>query len=339
MHITFILKASTKIGFGHLVRSRSLANAMFELLHPDDSLNFYLIGDKNLDSLLPDDKYNIKIFESEEEFRSDVDTKTLDGVVLFDLLSVQDELFDVTKLAKWRISISPIFSHLGKVDTFIHRTQYLPIQDSIEDVEIIKGLEYSIIQQGCRQIDAANFKRHLDEPRLSIAISMGGGDAANKTLKLIKKLNELKDDYTIWVMLGEGYRHSYDALIDESKNSHHEIILAKTNESMWRVLGLVSILIAPGGVTSYEAAYAGLPSLNIVENERQYALVRELFEEGVSLQLDGLEDARLITHIADLNGNRKKLFNMHIQSKGLIDGRAAERIYELIVNRRRKLHA
>ena len=36
-------------------------------------------------------------------------------------------------------------------------------------------------------------------------------------------------------------------------------ILAKTNRSMWRVLGNCSLAILAGGVTSYEAAFAGCP--------------------------------------------------------------------------------
>ena len=241
-------------------------------------------------------------------------------------------MFDLTRSANWRLSISPIFSHLDKVDTVIHRSKYF--EQDLAHAKLIKGLEFAIIQSGCRQIDrGVRSNGNISEQRLSLAVSMGGGDAANKTLQVIKRLNEIEGHFTIWAMLGEGYKHSYDDLIEESKQSRHEIILAKTNESMWRVLSLASMLILPGGVTSYEAAYAGLPTLNIVENPRQESLVRELCENRVSYQINGISDDKLLEQIERFDKNRELLYEMHMRTKGLIDDRAGERIFELLLQR------
>jgi len=335
MHITFIVKASTDIGYGHLIRSRSLANDINGLLHKEDQIHFYVIGDEQLNNLLTKESYPYSIFSSEKCFLSEISVTDIGNVVIFDLLSVSDELFERTLAAKWHISISPIFSHLNHVDTLFHRSRYY--DSDLDNVEIIKGLDYAIIQKGCRQIDAASYKRHLNEKRMSLAVSMGGGDAANKSLMVIEELNNLSQDFTVWVMLGEGYKHSYDALIGASKKSHHEIILAKTNESMWHVLGLSSLLILPGGLTTYEAAYVGLPTLNIVEGRKQHTLVKELLEAGVGAEVDGLIDGSLVEKVSAFNQQRDALFDMHMQSKGLIDGLAGERIYEIILNRRKKL--
>lgn len=329
MHITFVVKASTKVGFGHLIRSRSLANQIEKLLIDKQTLQFCIIGEQSLEVLLSGLDYPVKIFESEEHFIASHEEVNLSDIVVFDLLSVEDNLFELTTKARWRISISPIFSHLNDIDTFIHRSKYF--DNHLLCKNVIKGLEFAIIQDGCRQIDAGSYKRNLNEERLSLAISMGGGDAANKTLQVIQRLNKLQQNFTIWVMLGEGYKHSYDALIAAAKESHHEIILAKTNESMWRVLSLASLLILPGGVTSYEATYAGLPTLNIVESERQKMLVKELFEEGVSLEINGIQDPKMLELIHQLDSDRAALYSMHLRSKGLIDGRAGERIFELMV--------
>lgn len=331
MRVSFIVKASTKIGFGHLIRSRSLAHQFQRLALDTHQINFYLIGDPGLDALLHNEDFSFEIFESEEAFIAQHQRLSLGDVVIFDLLSIEEQLFELTDKAHWRISISPIFSHLDQVDTVIHRSKYF--DQELRQAKLVNGLKYAIIQGGCRQIDAGSFKRNLSENRLSLAISMGGGDAANKTLQVIHRLNELEENFTIWAMLGEGYKHSYDDLIEASKQSHHEIILAKTNESMWRVLSLASLLILPGGVTSYEAAFAGLPTLNIVENERQESLIRELCDNQISLQINGIEDQKLLEYIKELNEDREALYKMHMHSKGLIDGLAGERIFEMLLHR------
>lgn len=336
MNISFIVKASTNVGYGHLIRSRSLASSIHRLLHVDDKIAFYVIGDDQLKNLLVREPYDVRLFASEHDFIEQSPELALDEVVIFDLLTVTDELFDLTQAASWRISTSPIFSHLEQIDTFFHRSKYFA--GELAKVEVFKSLDYAIIQAGCRQIEAATYKRHLQENRMSLAVSMGGGDAANKSLRVIEKLNELKHNFTIWVMLGEGYKHSYDALIEASKQSHHEIILAKTNESMWRVLGLASLLILPGGITTYEAAYAGLPTINIIENDKQRFLVKELLEAGVSEEISGIENDSLIEKVSCLNTNRDKLYEMHLRTKGLIDGEAGARIYEILLQRRTRFN-
>ena len=332
MNISFIVKASTRIGFGHLIRSRSLAHTMQALQRPGDVINFYVIGEHRLLNLLAKEHFNISLFETESSLIAAAPDLALGDVIIFDLLDVSDQLFELCRPASWLVSISPIFSHLNQMDAFFHRSHYFD-GDMSGHTTVYKGLEYTIIQHGCKQIEAAYYKAVLEEERMSIAVSMGGGDAANKSLQVIKELNQLADNYTIWLMLGEGYQHSYDELIEESKNSHHEIILAKTNESMWKVLKQASLLVVPGGITTYEAAYAGLPTINILSNPKQAFLIQELVDANVADTVDDIRNGALKDKISFYHKNRRKLLDMHLQSKGLIDGQAGSRIYETILRK------
>ena len=66
----------------------------------------------------------------------------------------------------------------------------------------------------------------------------------------------------------EGYNHSYQSLVDViNRNNRHEIILAKTNRSMWEILSNCNVAILAGGLMLVESIYAGLPSINIFEKE------------------------------------------------------------------------
>ena len=136
-------------------------------------------------------------------------------------------------------------------------------------------------------------------------------------------------------MLGEGYKHSYDQLISEiKKDSDHEIILAKANKSMWQILKNCILAILPGGITTYEAAYAGLPTLNLLENEKSYFLIKELEEKKVCLY-NGKINPENIEKVNDtiehLYHNRKELLMMHINSKQLIPNMSASNIYNKCV--------
>jgi spore coat polysaccharide biosynthesis predicted glycosyltransferase SpsG len=250
-------------------------------------------------------------------------------VVIFDLLEVTDGLMDALRNTTSLVSLSPIFSHMDKVDFLFHRTKYHN-HPFTPKTRLYKGLSYALIQEGCRRIPADLFKIQLCEDKMSIAISMGGADAANQTLKVIRKINQLKEDYVVWVMIGEGYKHSYDELIEESKKSHHEIILAKTNSSMWKVLSLTSLLILPGGITTYEAAYAGLPTINIVKNRKQRFLIQELLENNLCDEVSDISSADLVKKIDYYYNNREDLVKMHSNSKGSIDGLGAHRICKIL---------
>ncbi len=338
MKILFVAKASTKIGYGHLIRSRTLANSLAGLISASDSIHFIVIGDSNVKKLMSGPDYERTILDSESDVEDALKEVTFD-VTFFDMLEMSSELFNRLKQSsKITSSISPVFNQLANVDLLFHRTTYHTF-DFPETCEVFASMDYALIQQNCVQIHAASYKKHLSEENMSIAISMGGGDAANKSLKVIKALNGLQQNCTIWCMLGEGYKHSYDLLIEETKGSQHEVILAKTNRSMWKMLNLASLIILPGGITSFEAAYAGLPSIILNENKSQKFLVQELVDKDVAITVGSLEQEdnvdEMLHIINKLELDRDKLYEMHLNSKGLIDGLASDRIYEILI---KKLH-
>jgi spore coat polysaccharide biosynthesis predicted glycosyltransferase SpsG len=164
---------------------------------------------------------------------------------------------------------------------------------------------------------------------------MGGGDAPNKTLQVLQSVCQLEIPCTFWVLLGEGYRHSYQDLVTSiRKDSNHEIILAKTNRSMWNVFSNCSVAILAGGLTTLEAVYAGLPTLNIFEKEDHLlATGKQLFEQGVAEDL-GLFNNGSLNGLRDrlsfLNGNKSQLLQMRERSKGKIDKLGPFRIYEAL---------
>lgn len=329
MKILIFCKASTKIGMGHLIRSRTLATAVFEE-HPDVQLDFVMVGDFLAKNLLKNTVFPARYFAKEES----VELASAYDVAFFDTIHLADELLDrIQQRTVLSISISPIFDHMAKMDILFNRTKY--IRPEYEQLPIHKylGLEYTLIQPNCTKINTVIYEANLQRTNFPIALSMGGGDAPNKTLRFIKSLKRCKIPATFWVMLGEGYGHSYDELIREiKKDSTHEIILAKTNQSMWHILSNCVLAILPGGITSYEAIYAGLPAINIVDSERSYFLIKEPEEKKACFFGGFLEEdtiGALNSKIEHLYAHRAELLAMHRAAQNLIDDRAAARIVQV----------
>lgn len=326
MKLLFVCKASTEIGLGHLIRSRTLASGLHAL--GGSRIDFTLIGDRSLISLVNGYVQEKQAFSRESEF-------SLSGhydIVFVDMLEMTpDTMKDIRARAALVVCLSPIFNLMGQVDLLFSRTRYQTVADSAPG-QVFAGLEYTLIQDDCSKIGAGAYESTLESGNFPIAICMGGGDAPNKTLKLLRALKDCAVDATFWVMLGEGYKHSYDDLIAEIRtNKRHEIILARTNKSMWQVLRNCAVGIFSGGVTSYEAVYAGLPSVNLLDRPDQEFLIRELVENNACWNMGVLSDrtlAHLNSHIESLRNDHVALMKMHIDAKRLIGGDAPQRILD-----------
>lgn len=329
MKFLFVCRASTRVGLGHLMRSRTLAEHACRL----HDVEMIVIGPPTLSRLTAALPFRVTFAENDTDlFRyvfADFDAVFYDTLVLD-----PDTLGFLKEHGRLAVSISPIFEHMAHMDMVFSRTRYGSKRDGEIAAEQYLGLEYTIIQSSCRRIETRAFRENLQRSVPSLAISMGGGDAANRTLQFLRSLRQCEIRATFWVMLGEGYGHSYDPLMRALEDDQrHEIIVAKTNRSMWQILSNCTLAILPGGITTYEAAYAGLPTVNVFEKEDHTFLVRELVEAGVCLNAGLLNEANLAQlnrTLSDLFNNRDALLGMHETSRGIIDGKGCARILDIV---------
>lgn len=329
MKIIFICRASTDIGLGHLSRSRTLA----EVASRHHDVSFLVIGSEIARRLLSGSPFPFHVMADERSIPQYV-TDRFDAII-FDMMHIETQwLGYLSSKSSLLVSISPIFNQMAGMDLFFSRTRYGIKNYDLATEKQFRGLKYTIVQSACSAIDGRLFKANLKLGSLPIAISMGGGDAANKTLLFLQALRQCRVPATFWVLIGEGYTHSLDLLISAiDRDKNHEIILAKTNVSMWHILNNCVLAILSGGVTTYEAAYAGLPTINMFESDDQFFLIKELIEAGVSINAGIISDknlTRLDKLIEELYEDRGKLLEMHRKSRHLIDGKGSERIIRII---------
>lgn len=332
MRLTVFCKASSHIGLGHLIRSYSFVNQVLDSNPIIKSVNYYLIGDSKLSKLLNNPKVNVYCKPLETDIKSIEDC----DVVVLDMLDLSEEILQIIKQKTRKIALlSPIFNHMDLMDYYFGRTKYLNFDpENYPNLKVYAGLEYAIIQKNCKQISSGIFEENLKTDNLPIAISMGGGDAFNKTLDVLKVLKQCKVKATFWVMIGEGYKHSFDELIDEIRNdTSHEIILAKTNNSMWNILKNCVLCILPGGITSFEAVYAGLPTINFFDQESQQFLLQEIVEHNAAYDFGIYSESTLQSisnFIENIQNSKKELLQMHVNTKFLIDGQGSKRIFSIL---------
>ncbi len=331
--ILVVCRGSADHGLGHVMRARTVATCLAR----KHAVRLVALGDPEI--LTPLVRGRGFPFEVTDDSNAALAAFRQDEpeLVAFDATDFPVEPFQEMKRRAMVASLSPAFTLQPHVDLVFHRTRSLTKELAAlgPNVALRRGLDYVVLRESCRRIPEDAYARHLEGGPLAVAISMGGVDAGNNSLRLLTSLAQLPQPLLIWVLLGEGYAHSYQALVDcVSQTTRHEIILAKTTDSLWRVMETCSVGILAGGITTYEAAFAGLPSINILQNDRGPALVQELVERGVGLSAGPpFVDAvpRVNELLANLEQNHGELLAMHQRTRGLIDGRGAERIAEELV--------
>jgi len=327
--VLLICKGSLKDGIGHVTRCRTVAESFREVA----AIKMLIIGEPFINNLMGSSSLDYIILNDESEVIINIDQFKPD-IVIFDLLYMSDEVFDhISTNTALTISLSPIFNNLSHVDAIFNRTKYMGF-DWPTSPEKFCGLKYSIISNHVHRIPESLYRYTLQQDKLAVAISMGGTDAPNKTLKILSTLKEFPHSLLIWAILGEGYSHSYVNLVDCINDSKHEIILTKTNDSMWRILSNCALLILAGGTTTYEAAFAGLPTINILDDSKQFYLIRELVEAQVCRSVENALPNNLsaIKHeLFDLYFDRKALIDMHYRTEELLDKQGASRIVNKIL--------
>lgn len=330
MRIFIITEGSDQSGLGHLYRVKSFALKCLKKEHI--SIKIYTDITKNLLSIFTDFE-SLLIYKTTNDKLLNLIRRYNPDFIIFDLLKIDEVLFNkIKKLNIKTVSFSPIFNKLQKVDYLFTRGD----SNFIKGPKIFSGIEYVLIGNHIKKINEEAYKFNLSENFLPIAITLGGTDASNKTMKIIQSLVKYEKKLQLWVLLGEGYKHSYTQLVKIIKaNPLHEIILARTNRSMWNILKNTVLAVTAGGLTAFEAATAGLPTINIVEKELHKNLLYDLLNSKIAYFAgiwSNYNEAILLDLIDELNCNKDQLLNMHVKSKSITNKIGGEMIIKELTN-------
>lgn len=323
MKLQVVCRGSIQEGLGHLLRTRTFARHAATL----HEVEVVAIVEPELENLLAGLDCPVRFVQTDAAALLRVRAFAPDAL-LFDTTRFEAGLMDDAAASGFLLgSISPVFEHLSRMDLVFTRSRRNP---AFGNARVLGGLEYAIFNDRCLVIDDATYERNLARPDLPIAVCMGGADAANKTLLILEALASLEEPTTIWVLLGEGYAHSYNQLVDTVRGDlRHEVILAKASRSMWRILGNCALGLMAGGLTTVEAVYAGLPTINLFDRPEHAGMLTELFEAGVCLN-GGLVFGRSLQPTLEalrrLSAGRDELRAMRERTKGLVDALGPVRV-------------
>ena len=169
-------------------------------------------------------------------------------------------------------------------------------------------------------------KKKNEKPH--ILISMGGSDPAGITLKVVSSLCLFEQEYEAHVVLGPAYQH-YDQLEELIQINKLNINLHQNVRDMASFMASMDLAIASFGVTAYELAACGIPSLLLCLTEDHSRSAESLHNSGAALCL-GLHHEVDIEELAketeELLINTQKRLSMQRAAISLNIGSGSKRI-------------
>ena len=206
--------------------------------------------------------------------------------------------------------------------------------ESNKSTKFLLGPAYFIFRQ--EFIEAAKVDREIKKDAQNILVTMGGSDLLGLTLKVAGALTKLgrTANLNLRIVLGIDYTDSkkreVTEILEEFAGTHE---LIQGNDDMARLMLWSDLAITGGGLTKYETAVTGTPSIIISQVAHQVDLAKEFEKEETALNLGlgtGLSEEDIAEAVARLLRDDALRAKMSMRGRQLVDGKGIERILSQI---------
>ena len=206
--------------------------------------------------------------------------------------------------------------------------------EPVKGTKLLLGPDYFIFRQ--EFIEAASVDREIKRDARNILVTMGGSDLLGLNLKVAKALTRLPRTAALKlrIVLGIDYTGSKKRELKQSLADfagRYELI--QGSDSMAGLMLGADLAITGGGLTRYETAVTGTPSIIISQAAHQADYTKQFEKEGTALNLGfGTEicEEHIVEAVVLLMRDYAFRAKMSKRGKQLIDGKGIERIFSEI---------
>jgi len=195
--------------------------------------------------------------------------------------------------------------------------------------KFLLGPAYFIFRQ--EFIEAAKVSRQIKKDAKNILVTMGGSDPLNVTLKAAKALSKLnKNSINLRVVTGACFSYPVKQELKRTLKGftgNCELILR--SNKMAELMLWSDLAITAGGLTKYETAATGTPSIVISQTDREAEMTKQFERTGATIHLGLISEVYeedIVEAIEKLLKDYVLRTEMSRRGKNLVDGKGVERI-------------
>ena len=179
----------------------------------------------------------------------------------------------------------------------------------------------------------SKLKTKNSKPR--ILVTMGGSDPQGMTLKAVKALKMLEDDFEVVVILGTGFQHKKE-LDNLLSNPKHHFVVQENIQNIAEIISQSDLAVASFGVTAYELAAIGVPAIYLCLTEDHAESTSAFVEEDMAISLGvftHVNTEMIAKEISNVLNNKSLLSKLVDNARKHIDGQGVTRISLLMTER------
>jgi len=336
LSVLFRCDASPSIGLGHLVRCLALADE----LHEDHgvAVSFAMRASPLASAMVKRRSYPI--------------LRAPDGGVL----DHQAWLSDCVLQSGAQILVVDVRDDLPQaaLNALAEKGTMIAVLDDLSDRRWAADLAFYPPVPQVRRVDWSGFRGRLcvgwewivlrsqfAEPfpsrynsKCSLLIAMGGSDPAGLTLKAVRALDRLDEDFESVIIVGAGFCHR-QALRDLLGQTRRRFAVREDVSEMSAAMAQADLAVCSFGMTSYELAAMGVPAACVCLTEDHAESASALVAAGMGISVgvnDQDTETRLAAAVEGLLVDKNARAQMSTQARELLDGRGTSRIAELLVS-------
>ncbi|SCY86636.1 UDP-2,4-diacetamido-2,4,6-trideoxy-beta-L-altropyranose hydrolase [Alkaliphilus peptidifermentans] len=326
---------NSRIGLGHITRTIALGD---KLIQKNCKIIYITRDVREVLDILKDDNYKVvgidsrlEISEEVNQINSIIDKEKID-IFIGDSFNIDGEYIKGLKqISKFVVILDNLRNMNIKADLIINGSIYA--DSLVEDLEkynqrALLGTKYLILRDQFKNCK----KRIVNKSVKNILITMGGADPLNLTPKIVRLINEIDKNLIVNVVLGSAFQNI--EVLEELSEKIPQVSLHYNVNNMAELMSISDIAISAGGITLYELAAVGTPTIVITQAYNQILPTNVFSEKGIVKNLgDGnkLQDATFIEVFEELLSNYFKRKEMSQLGQRIIDGEGTNRCASEII--------
>jgi spore coat polysaccharide biosynthesis predicted glycosyltransferase SpsG len=340
--ILFRCDGSHKIGFGHVIRCLALADELRE--NHGCNIIFAVLLDQKAIELIENHGYPV---ETADRTRKDFSYGAWLNSVVVNInargiiLDVRDDLPSeaINNLREKGILIATIDDPTDR--RLLADFAFYPPVPQVERMdwqgfsgELCVGWEWVVLRREFSQTVRTRREMSCVSNASNILVTTGGSDPQSMTLKAIKALALLHEQFEVTIILGPGFaqRKDLNELLD---NFPHPYRILENIPNTADIMAESDLAVASFGVTAYELAAMGVPAIHLCFSEDHVQSALFFQDSGMATCLglaDHLTEEKIAASIKSALFEEILRKDIHQQSKK-IDGCGAARVAQLIASK------
>ena len=322
MEVAIFTEGSKEIGFGHLTRSLSLAQALRGV---GLKAKFYLGGDRFAEDFLQREGFEVEVFPRLEDIEK---IPRGWGAFVDSYLAGEEFYREVSERFERKVYLDDFFRLDYPAGAILNYVPALEVPWRYRNRELLWGEKYHLIRRPFWEVPQKLIRKGVSK----IMVTFGGDDIRNLTPRVVKALLNRLKGVQIHTVVGAGFRNVEH--LEELARQHPDRVFLHYNlngEGMKNLMLEADIAVSAGGQTLFELARVGTPTVAVGVADNQFPNLRGFSERGF---LNGflwwdqeLLQEQLIDAVEKLLPfeERKRKSSL---GRSLIDGKGPKRVAE-----------